>query len=269
MKLRVAIPLAVLSAAAHVTGAQSSSGNATMLNQYHSTIVVNAASGVGIKNLPYTALTKTRRSSTLADGTHIDDRGDSSRQYRDSEGRTRLEIYARQQGESNVPPDTVVIMINDPVSGKRYTINPHTRTATEFQLPGSRPQAVASTLTAASDGNTSAQITDPVATASGSKPEIRVESLGTQSMSGVDVVGTRVTRTYPVGSIGNDRDIVVETTTWHSPDLGIDILRTTIDPRMGITTTRVSELSRDDPDPSLFQVPPDHTITPAPSPELR
>ena len=46
---------------------------------------------------PYSADTETTDSQTLADGTHIEGKVSSSREYRDSQGRTRTERYMAAQ----------------------------------------------------------------------------------------------------------------------------------------------------------------------------
>jgi len=72
--------------------------------------------------------------------------------------------------------------------------------------------------------------------------------------------GTRVTTTYPVGSLGNDRPIVNVRETWTSPDLRLVVLSTDEDPRTGKQTTEVINLDHGEPDPALFQVPEGYTI---------
>jgi hypothetical protein len=97
------------------------------------------------------------------------------------------------------------------------------------------------------------------------KVERRVEDLGTKTDIGMTLVGKRFTSTYPTGSIGNDRDIVVTQTTWRSEELQLDMLIQSHDPRIGDTTTQVEVLSRDEPDPSLFQIPADYQIIEVPA----
>jgi hypothetical protein len=86
-------------------------------------------------------------------------------------------------------------------------------------------------------------------------------------MQGVTVIGTRITRTIPAGKIGNAQDIHVITETWYSEDLQIYLKTIHSDPRTGTTTTTVTSLSRNVPDPSLFTVPPGYTINTVKPPE--
>jgi hypothetical protein len=97
------------------------------------------------------------------------------------------------------------------------------------------------------------------------KVERRSEELGSKTESGMNLVGRRTTETFPIGSIGNDREIVVTRTVWTAPDLQLDMLIELHDPRIGDTTTQVEVLSRDEPDPSLFQIPADYQIIEVPA----
>ena len=100
-----------------------------------------------------------------------------------------------------------------------------------------------------------------------SKSEISPDSkvnktdLGTQNIEGVAAQGTRVTRTIPAGTIGNDLPIVITTETWYSPELKVLVMSKTNDPRMGETTYKLTDIQRAEPAASLFQVPDDYTVS--------
>lgn len=79
-------------------------------------------------------------------------------------------------------------------------------------------------------------------------------------MEGVTVEGRRITTTIPVGMQGNDRPLVSTTETWRSPELNMIVLSKNSDPRNGETITRLTNITLGDPDPMLFQPPPDYTI---------
>jgi hypothetical protein len=72
--------------------------------------------------------------------------------------------------------------------------------------------------------------------------------------------GTRHTTTYPIGSVGNDRPIVAISEMWFSKELGLTVLSKNSDPRNGEQTTRLTNISRAEPQMSLFQPPPDYKI---------
>ncbi|MGB8673898.1 MAG: hypothetical protein WCD27_06050, partial [Candidatus Acidiferrales bacterium] len=54
--------------------------------------------------------------------------------------------------------------------------------------------------------------------------------------------------------------IVITKEIWHSPDLNLDISTTRDDPRFGIQTRKLSEISRSEPDPQLFAIPADYQV---------
>ena len=93
--------------------------------------------------------------------------------------------------------------------------------------------------------------------------------MGTQTIEGVLVDGTRNTTTYPVGFFGNDRPVSTVTETWNSRELGMAVLRKTSDPRSGETTMKLTNISRAEPSVSLFQPPADYEIVDPPSPEQK
>jgi hypothetical protein len=213
---------------------------------------------------PYSLVQETHRSSTLADGTHIEETSRTAHMYRDSEGRTRMEVYTSMPHGSERAPELAFVTIIDPVAGKSYSLNPNTLTSTETGFPFRGTMSPSAATPALLPGSVVVSQAQPAFTAE-SMPQVTHESLGPQEMDGVTVTGTRFTQTFPVGSIGNDRPIVVVRTIWHSEELGIDMLGEVSDPRTGNVTTRVTQLDRTEPDPALFQVPADYQITEAPA----
>ena len=87
-----------------------------------------------------------------------------------------------------------------------------------------------------------------------------VEQLGTQFMEGVTVEGVRTTVTIPAGQIGNEQPIHIVSERWTSPDLKVLVMSRQSDPRFGETTYRLTNLSRVDPAPELFEIPADFTV---------
>lgn len=96
------------------------------------------------------------------------------------------------------------------------------------------------------------------------KPEAgqrKTEALGTQTIEGVTAEGTRATHTIPAGEIGNTLPIEIVDETWYSPELQINVMNKRRDPRSGETTYRLTNLSRSEPDRSLFEVPADYNVS--------
>lgn len=94
----------------------------------------------------------------------------------------------------------------------------------------------------------------------------KTESLGTRTIDGIDTVGTRKTWTIPAGAIGNDKDLVTTEETWYSPKLKLVLLSIRNDPRFGETRYSLENISRTEPDPSLFQIPAGYEIDKLPPP---
>ncbi len=229
--------------------------------------------GSAITGMPYTAEETITQVQTLADGTqitHVNKRV----QARDSQGRTRIEIYlpegnsaANQNG--NQP---IFITIYDPVAGQWIHLNPRQKTATVNALPASPSKmqgGPSSTVRVnpqignggiGSGGTAFPAQALPQAARTSARQNQTVEKLGGETIAGVYAEGRRITRVIPAGTQGNNRDITVVTEEWFSPDLKISVLSKTTDPRSGESTTEMKDLSREEPSPELFQVPEDYKI---------
>ena len=78
------------------------------------------------------------------------------------------------------------------------------------------------------------------------------ESLGTRDFNGIQAEGSRITITFAANTIGNEREIQVVTETWISKDLGVVVYSKKSDPRSGETTYQMTNITRAEPDASLF-----------------
>ena len=223
-----------------------------------------------ITGSPYSAEQVTEHVQTLADGTHITERAQTTKLYRDSYGRTRTERGAPLPpgplGQGVVAP--VFTDIFDPVAGVRYTLEPQSHTAHRMSMPVAPPPPPPPANGTAVPGARIVKVLPaqlPAQSAStpqdqSSRPQFSHESLGTQTIEGVLAEGMRTTVTYPAGSLGNDKPITTTSETWTSPELKMVVLSKNSDPRSGDSTTRLTNISRAEPDASLFQVPPDYQI---------
>lgn len=230
-----------------------------------------------VTGAPYSAQVTTETIQQLADGNTISHKSTSS-VYRDAQGRTRREqsmsvVGIYQPSASGGENLLKQIIIDDPVSGNHYTLDPIKKVATQF---GTNP--IANGMNSVSpmgtyelkrtpDGTVSVSvgpmIVSPKATIREAVPDDETETLGAQTIEGLTVIGTRYTHTIPAGQIGNQQPILVITEKWYSPDLQIDVITKHSDPRTGTTTTTVSNLSRNEPAASLFTIPPDYMVKPA------
>ena len=85
-------------------------------------------------------------------------------------------------------------------------------------------------------------------------------SLGTKTIEGVTVNGTRTTRTIPAGAIGNEKAIEIVFERWYSPDLLTDVMTKRSDPFSGESVFMLTNIKRDEPAASWFQVPSDYKM---------
>lgn len=100
---------------------------------------------------------------------------------------------------------------------------------------------------------------------SNSKWEKRTEELGTQNIEGVEAEGTRTITTIPAGAIGNERPIEITYEKWYSKDLQLVVMSKHNDPRFGEQTYRLTNIVRNEPDPSLFSLPSGYRLITEPS----
>jgi hypothetical protein len=232
-----------------------------------------------IKGAPFSADTVTEFTQILGNGQRIY-RKNTAFMCRDSEGRTRREqginvigAYAASQ------PERKTIMINDPVAGVMYILNPDEHTAVKAQihvsLVSDEKGMIRVTVDGATGGgrgyfsrNATAETGKETQIVTTAKAEFgsntRKESLGTQVIEGVQAEGTRIVETIPAGAIGNDTPIEIISETWVSPELGVIVKSIHSDPRSGDNVYRLTNIRRTEPDPSLFQIPPNYTIKEGP-----
>lgn len=229
-----------------------------------------------VTGAPYSAEQVQEHVQTLLDGTQIRDKQLLFKEYRDSQGRTRTE-QPMFLPNPNVPDTPMNIQISDPVAGVRYTFDTQKKTVHRVIVPASAASAsrwyassgagggsggrLGAVLPAPGQSGVAAFRQAPPNPPDATRPQVTSEDLGTQVMEGVGVEGHRQTTSYPVNSQGNDRPFAVTTEIWTSPDLGLVVLQKNTDPRTGEHTIKLTNLSRDEPDPSLFQPPAGYPVT--------
>lgn len=272
--------LLILSTSAYTAWTQNMVSASATPGDFSYTVSTNRFMGTPVTGAPYSATQVHESVQVLADGTRItQNRGvNSVTTYRDSQGRTRTE---RKMFRDDGP---TMIEINDPVAGVGYALDAGAKVAHKFALrqPPQLPKRIETMGTIGGGGGSSLTISasapppttavaqpavrpadDPGASA---RPRHQTESLGADTMEGVLVKGTRTTTTYPVGSVGNDREFSSYNETWFSPDLRLTVRSKNVDPRSGESTTHLTNLSRDEPDASLFQPPADYSVVEEPGP---
>lgn len=214
---------------------------------------------------PYSADVSTEFIQVLGDGNRIV-RKTAARLYRDSEGRTR-----REESSDGGANDRGSVVLTDPAAGVSFILDPNARTA--IKTPGwfARGEAaVSANVAIAQRLESKAERGGAVATftlAEGglfnayvNQGTTNTEDLGEQAIEGVNARGTRTTTVIAAGAIGNEQPITIVSEQWFSPDLELLVLTRHHDPRVGETTYRVTNISRDEPDRALFQPPADFHI---------
>jgi hypothetical protein len=216
----------------------------------------------GVTGQPFSAMQETETIQTLADGTHITQGVQKVMYYRDSLGRVRTQRTALQPpgfaDASQKPP--VFIEIQDPVGGYRYVFDSNGSTVRRMPYGPMRVQtrnAVGTNV--ASVQPLPAKITPAQSgqrlIEGHSLADVSNANLGSQTIEGLVAEGTRTTTTWPAGSIGNDRPVTSTFERWMSRDLGMEVMTKRSDPRSGESTMRLTNISRSEPDASLFQPP--------------
>jgi hypothetical protein len=231
---------------------------------------------------PYSATVTNESVQTLADGNRIV-QSSSGTIARDSQGRTRQDTMLPPIGNLSAANAPHLIFIHDPVAQTSYTLNLTDKTAQKMPVPAFPPMAPPPGAPGPGPDAFYVQ-TAGVATASGQLPpppmiaqkvfitndqgQATTEDLGSQTMEGVFVTGVRTTRTIPAGQIGNDKPITIVTEVWTSPDLKTIVYSKRSDPRMGEQTFQLTNITRAEPDGSLFTVPSDFKLVEGPKPIL-
>ena len=201
-----------------------------------------------VKGHPFSAEVVRDTVEDLADGNRIE-RTSTGMIARDSAGRTRRVMTLQNIGPwASAGRAPQLVIIDDPVTGKVYTLDRGKNLAIEMRPPprlnwvrgsGQGPRVL-----------------------NGSKVEIRTESLGDRKMDGVLVEGTKTIRTIPAGMIGNEKPIVITIERWYSPELQTTVSLKRTDPRFGTTRYELENVRLGEPPESLFEVPSGYTIQP-------
>ena len=191
-----------------------------------------------LQNAPFTATVSTSWVRSLDDGATVTIQNHRTI-ARDNAGRIyqeRRNLYP--QGDPR-ESDIRQIELSDPATQMIYYCRPDQRTC-EIR---------------AYYGRTSPASIVPAGPVDGGRGFLVREPLGRDSVSGVEVTGTRETTTLSAGTIGNDQPISIVKEFWYSPQLGINMIEKRKDPRVGVQSFTVSDIVLSEPDARLFDVP--------------
>lgn len=204
--------------------------------------------GKVVTGAPYSADVSNQMTQTLADGNTIS-RSNTGHVARDSQGRTYSQETFAGGFLGSTAPVTVTFIV-DPVTGYAYALHSDKKTAVRRAIR--QPQDGFDPLRRPHDR---ADRPTP--------PDVVTTDLGMQNINGVQATGKSTTRTVPAGAMGNSQPLVSTNETWYSPDLQTFVLAKRNDPRMGQSTFTLTNIQRNEPTASLFQVPADYTVTDA------
>ncbi|MDQ3799930.1 MAG: hypothetical protein M3384_10790 [Acidobacteriota bacterium] len=234
--------------------------------------VIAASSTTIVKGAPFSAEAVSESSQVLADGNKIS-RTFTVRMYRDSEGRFRREPLPASTGAITARQ---TISIFDPVANYRYLIDQEKKTVRRIpSMPGKAEGAVIVNGQPLSQAMRTRIETDAaqrshvillpsvVATTNGEAG--KSESLGTRSFDGIEAEGTRTVTTIAAGTIGNERPIEIVYEKWYSKELQMIVYSRHSDPRTGEQVYRLENISRSEPDRSLFTPPSDYKVISEPT----
>ncbi|MDQ4120417.1 MAG: hypothetical protein M3209_03115 [Acidobacteriota bacterium] len=274
MKITIAAFIFVLSCAAFAPAQEARTTTLTReTNARVATEIVAASSTKVVKGAPFSAEAISESVQTLADGNKIK-RSVTTKLYRDGEGRFRREETANSGANSLAENGAhQSISIFDPVAGARYVLNPTAKTAHRFGVPNKNVEGAVIVNGQAMSEARRVQVETTAATAAGKAPTVvmpglsattngrgKTESLGVREFEGFKAEGTRTVTTIPAGAIGNEQPIEMVYERWYSKDLEMIVYSKRSDPRLGEQTYRLTNISRSEPDRSLFTLPADYKV---------
>jgi len=199
--------------------------------------IINNIMIPAVQHAPFSSVVTAQWSRTLEDGSTLT-RQNHRVVVRDGAGRIYQERRTLVPKNGQAEPLLVRIEISDPAQHMKYFCQSENHVCALRDYTG--PPA---------------DVVEPVGSTGEGKMVLTREDLGKSNVSGVEVTGTRETRVIGGGVIGNDRPISIAKEFWYSPQLGLNMLVKRSDPRVGIQTFTVTEVSLSEPDPKYFQVP--------------
>ncbi len=212
--------------------------------------MVGGVGGKVVTGAPFSAQVTRETVQVLSDGTRVDQKMTGS-VARDSAGRTRQEMTFNSIGPLSASGQAPhIAFIRDPAAGKTYILNEDKQTVLTMNRPAR----------AGAEGD--ARWMRQNDQSRHENANVQTTSLGTKTIDGLTVQGTKVTRTIPAGRIGNDKPMVITREEWYSPDLQMVVSSTRTDPRFGTTTYQLTNINRSEPSETLFTVPSGYTAAP-------
>jgi hypothetical protein len=209
---------------------------AAMLAQKPTQGIERATLVLPMPGTPLSAEITEERTTKLPDGTSKTE-VTTSRAYRDGAGRLRTEMDIASP--SGGPSTIVIFSIPD---GFMAGLIPAEKMAGRFQFPNEDRSKMGFGFSRPG----------PLITAPGKRTS-KTENLGKQTIDGIEYEGTRTTTT-----VEDQPSIIGVEEEWTAP-LGLIGLMKSSGPDMQVTA-KLHVVDRNDPDPRLFEIPPDYSI---------
>jgi hypothetical protein len=191
-----------------------------------------------IPGVPLTAVVELESTQILADGsTNV--KKTINNIARDLQGRIYNERRQWMNPAVAGTPKLLSFHIYDPLTGLNALVEPATHLARQVPRSGMAGDTEIKTGTAVPARNSA----------------VIEEDLGTQSMENVSVHGARRSITVPAVASGTGKPVVVTDETWYSEELHLNMLVKHDDPRTGQQTVMVTRVNRNEPNPTMFQIP--------------
>jgi hypothetical protein len=167
---------------------------------------------------------------------------------RDSQGRIYNVFRQFEPASDNTTPPVVRIHFYDPQTRSYTYVYPQQKTymtGTVNHPPAPEPADL---------------IASPAGSSAPLNQFTKEEDLGTQSISGVSAHGVRQVQTIPAAS-NTGKEIVLTDEYWYAEDLHMNVAVKHDDPRTGRVSMTLTQVTRTEPDPSIFQIPDDYKMT--------
>ena len=192
---------------------------------------------------PFTATVNTEWIRQLPDGSNITLKNHRT-VARDAKGRIFQERRYFVPDDGKHESFVTQIEISDPAAHELYICKPAERVCRLQQFSASNFLGL------------------PTATTSSSKAGAPgIENLGTQTIAGLETVGSRETNLVETGTIGNDSPILEKREFWYSPRLGVNLITRRQDSRFASQQNfEVTDIALGEPDAKLFELPSGYKI---------
>ncbi len=89
---------------------------------------------------------------------------------------------------------------------------------------------------------------------------LTVKDLGTETIAGLVLHGTRKQTTIPATFSGTGKDVTITDDYWYSEDLKVYLVLKHNDPRTGEQVVGILDVDRKEPDAAMFRIPPEYKV---------